>query len=91
MWLYCNRQFLFLYLIESCYLYQTLLLCNRGPSWWLSGKRICLSAGDVGSIPGEEPLEKEMTTPSRILAWEIPRTEELGRLQTMGSQELDTT
>ena len=32
-----------------------------------------------------------MATHSRILAWEIPRTEEPGRLQSMGSQESDTT
>ena len=30
-----------------------------------------------------------MTTHSSILAWEIPRTEETGRLQSMGSQESD--
>jgi hypothetical protein len=33
-------------------------------------------------------LEKEMTTHSRILAWEIPWTEEPGRLQSMGSQRV---
>ena len=38
----------------------------------------------------EDPLEKEMATHSSILAWRIPWTEEPGRLQTMGSQELDT-
>ena len=32
-----------------------------------------------------------MATPSRILAWRIPWTEEPGGLQSMGSQELDTT
>ena len=32
----------------------------------------------------EDPLEKEMATHSSILAWEIPWTEEHGRLQTMG-------
>ena len=32
-------------------------------------------------------LEKEMA----ILAWKIPRTEEPGGLQSMGSQESDTT
>ena len=31
-------------------------------------------------------LEKEMATHSSILAWRIPRTEELGGLQSMGSQ-----
>ena len=36
-------------------------------------------------------LEKEMATHSSILAWRIPRTEERGGLQSMGSQESDTT
>ena len=39
----------------------------------------------------EDPLEKEMAIPSSMLAWKIPWTEESGRLQSMGSQELDTT
>ena len=34
----------------------------------------------------EDPLEKEMTTYSRILAWEIPWTEKPGGLQSMGLQ-----
>ena len=46
-------------------------------------------AGDMGSIPGQaDPLEKEMATHSNILAWEIPWTEEPGRLQSMGSQRV---
>ena len=32
-----------------------------------------------------------MATHSRTLAWKIPWTEEPGRLQSMGSQELDPT
>ena len=39
----------------------------------------------------EDPLEKEMETHSSILAWKIPWTEEPGGLQSMGSQESDTT
>ena len=35
--------------------------------------------------------EKEMATHSSILAWRIPGTEEPGGLQSMGSQESDTT
>ena len=43
--------------------------------------------GDAGSIPGrEDPLEQEMATRSSILAWNIPWTEEPGRLQSTGSQ-----
>ena len=38
----------------------------------------------------EDPLEEGMATHSSILAWEIPWTEEPGRLQSMGSQK-DTT
>ena len=45
----------------------------------------------VWSLGGEDPLEKEMTTHSSILAWKIPWTEETGGLQSMGSKELDTT
>ena len=36
-------------------------------------------------------LEKEMATLSSILTWRMPWTEEPGGLQSMGSQELDTT
>ena len=39
----------------------------------------------------EDPLEKEMATHCSILAWRIPWTEEPGSLQSMGSQESDTT
>ena len=43
------------------------------------------------SLGQEDPLKEEMATHSSILAWEIPWTEEPGRLQTMGLQESDTT
>ena len=33
-------------------------------------------------------MEKEMATHSSILAWEIPQTEEPGRLQSIGSQRV---
>ena len=39
----------------------------------------------VQSLNQEDPLEKEMATHSSVLAWRIPRTEEPGRLQSMGS------
>ena len=38
----------------------------------------------VQSLGWEDPLEKEMATCSRILAWRIPQTEEPDRLQSMG-------
>ena len=36
----------------------------------------------------EDPLEKEMATHSRTLAWRIPWTEEPGWLQSMGLQRV---
>ena len=64
--------------------------------------RVSLVAQSVNNLPAvqetlvrflgrEDPLEKEMTIHSSILAWKIPWTEEPGGLQFMGSQELDTT
>ena len=35
-------------------------------------------------------LEKEMTTHCSILAWKVPWTEELGGLQSVGSQKGQT-
>ena len=40
----------------------------------------------VQSLSREDPLQKEMATHSRILAWEIPWKEEPGGLQSMGLQ-----
>ena len=40
----------------------------------------------VGSLGWEDHLEKEMATLSSILAWEIPWTEDLGGLQSVGLQ-----
>ena len=45
----------------------------------------------VRSLGWKDPLEKEMAIYASILAWEIPWTVELDRVQSMGSQELDTT
>jgi len=45
----------------------------------------------VQSLDQEDALEKKRATHSSILAWRIAWTEEPGRLQTMGSQESDTT
>ena len=52
-------------------------------------KNLPASAEDGGSSLGQEdPLERGMATPSSILAWEIPWTEELGRLQSKESQRI---
>ena len=50
------------------------------------------NAGDirmqVQSLGWEDPLEEGMATHSSILAWRIPRTEETGGLQSMGSHRV---
>ena len=66
------------------------LLANFGRPLWLSGERIPLPMQEtwVQSLGREDPLEKEMTTHSSILAWEIPETAKLGGLQSMGLQRV---
>ena len=44
----------------------------------------------VRSLGQKGPLKKEIATHSSILDWRIPRTEEPGELQSMGSQRVDT-
>ena len=55
-------------------------------------KNLPANVGDVknqGSIPGSgRSLEEGMETPSSILAWRIPWTEEPGKLQCMGLQRV---
>ena len=43
----------------------------------------------VQSLGGEDPLEEEMATHCRILAWKVPQREKPGRLQSMGSQGVE--
>ena len=45
----------------------------------------------VQSLDREDPLEKGMATYPNILAWKVLGTEEPGGLQSMGSEESDTT
>ena len=42
------------------------------------------------SLGQEDPLEKEMATYSQQSAWEAPRSEEPGGLQSVGSQKSGT-
>ena len=52
-------------------------------------KNLPTNARDVVlSLGQEDPLEKEMTTYSSILAWRIPWTEEPGGLQSIGFQRV---
>ena len=54
-------------------------------------KNLHANSGDMDLIPGsgESPI-KEMAIHSNVLAWEIPWTEEPGRLQAVGSQKSGT-
>ena len=47
-----------------------------------------LQETQIWSLDWEDPLEEGMATHSSILPGESPRTEELGRLQSMGSQRV---
>ena len=51
-------------------------------------KNLPANAGDMkcGFNSWEDPLEDELAAYSSVLAWKIPRTEEPGRLQSMGLQ-----
>ena len=46
----------------------------------------CNKRNPVHSLDWEDPLEEGMATHSSLFAWEIPWTEELGGLHSMGSQ-----
>ena len=63
-------------------------------TWASSGcsmvKNLPADAGGMGSIPGQEDSLEKMSTHSSIPAWEIPWTEEPGRLQSMGLQKSQT-
>ena len=75
-------------------------LCEEGgcPGPTLAHLSACAAGGfnqlgwslpsSVAPQPPPIMLEKEMTTCSSILAWEIPWTKEPGRLQSMGPQRV---
>ena len=46
-----------------------------------------MQEAQVQFLGQEDPLEQVMATHSSILAWEIPRTEEPGGLQSVVSQK----
>ena len=55
-------------------------------------KNLLANTRDTCSIPDwEDPLKKKMVIHFSILAWEIPWTEEPGRLQSRAAKELNTT
>ena len=61
------------------------LYFNKSSHWWAQLLTLFLKMETrVWSLGQEGPLKKGMFTDSSILSWRIPRTEEPGRLQTMG-------
>ena len=62
-------------------------LCQGFPGGSMLKNPPAMQETQVLSLGWEEPLEKGMATHSRILAWEIPGTEEPGGLQSVGSQK----
>ena len=55
-------------------------------------KNLPANAGDAGSVPRSSRSPRgENATPSSVLPWKIPWTEELGGLQSKGRKESDTT
>ena len=81
------------HLTQSTCLYLCNSIVGNGLLQSLSRWRICLLMQEtrVWSPGQQNPLEEEMTTQSSILAWRIPRTEKPSRLQSMRSQESNTT
>ena len=69
--------------------YHSLIIYNNtlGFSGGTVVKNLPAKAGVKGDVIWENALEEEMVTHSRILAWKIPRTEELVGLWSPGSQK----
>ena len=59
-------------------------------NWCLRWQRICLQCRRPGFDPwvGKVALKEGTATHSSLFAWGIPRTEEPGGLQSMGSQRV---
>ena len=67
------------------------IMSMLGFPWWFSSEESACQNLHVRSLGREDPLEKEMATHSSILSWRVPSADEPGKLQSMGSQESDTT
>ena len=80
--------FLFLHILYNIVICR---LFNDGHSYQSVKNLPAVQETQVQFLGWEDPLEKEMATHSSILAWRIPWAEEPGWLQSMGSQESDTT
>ena len=93
----------FCYLLVLAFFLSFLFSCHAFPSLVCSKVRLSIGAflvaqmvknlpagqeTQVQSLGWEDPLEKEMATHSRILAWRVPWTEDLGGLHSMGLQSV---
>jgi len=58
-------------------------------AWWQQ-IHLPMQETEVQSLDQKDPLEKEMTTHSRILAWKISWTEKPGGLQSIELQKSRT-
>ena len=77
--------------LKLLFFYQQLQSLSSGfPGGSVVKNLLLMQETGVRSLCWEDPLEKEMATHSSILAWGIPRMEELGGLQSMGSQKCQT-
>ena len=71
--------------------FQVQVVCSWGFPGGAGGKELacgCRRYNRLGSLGGEDPLEKCMATHSRILVWRIPWTEEPTGFQSIGSQRV---
>ena len=62
-----------------------------GGAWWAAVHGVTKSQTRLSNFTFTfyfHALEKEMATHSSVLAWRIPWTEKLGRLQSMGSHRV---
>jgi len=88
LWLPCSLYWSFVFL------FFTALVTSLGFPGGSVVKNLLANSGVVRawvcSLCWEDPLEKEISTHSSIFAWEIPWTEEPGRLFSMGSQKSQT-
>ena len=50
---------------------------------------LAMQETQIRSLGWKDPLEKEMTTHSSIMAWRIPLTEEHGGLESVGLQRFE--
>ena len=66
------------------------LNCTASLVAWTAKNLPAMQETWVQSLGGEDPLEKGKATHSSVLAWRIPWTWELGRLQSRGVTENQT-